>query len=190
MPISTPVLESPAIASTSRKAKKAKTIRPGRSKNLVPLFLMAIAASMVFLWNRFRKFAVRRQIRNVDQSADIYFTRAAERLKVVQDTGQDESTTYYYELNRVLWAVITERISLLPTELSKGNIFRELSRLGWTPEEVWELELTMNEYERNLYVPGYKDESDFQTAYQKAVNIISKLEQLPSLPVLSIQNTN
>ena len=190
MSISTPVLENPAIASTSRKATKVKAKPPGRSKNFLPLFLMAIAASMIFLWNRFGKFGVRRRIRNVDQSADIYFTRAAERLKVVQDTGQGETTIYYYELNKVLWAVITERISLLPTELSKGNIFRELSRRGWTPEEVWELELTMNEYERNLYVPGYKDESDFQTAYQKAVNIISKLEQLPPPPVLSIQNTN
>jgi hypothetical protein len=29
-----------------------------------------------------------------------------------------------------------------------------------------------------LYVPGYRDESDYDLAYDKAVGIISKLEQL------------
>ena len=27
----------------------------------------------------------------------------------------------------------------------------ELSTQGWTPEEIWDLKLTMNEYEHNLY---------------------------------------
>ena len=90
---------------------------------------------------------------------------------------KNDLSAYYYELNKILWSVITEKVDLLPTELSKGNIFLELNRQGWTPEEVWELELTMNEYERNLYVPGYQDENDFNGAYDNALRILTRLER-------------
>ncbi len=175
---------------------KSNPTPAGRYKNLLLLAIIAIAGIIILFWKKIMhtgpvKSTGRKQRkgRDIDQCADTQFTRAAEKLSVVKDMDKNDLGAYYYELNKVLWTVITEKIHLLPTELSKGNIFAELSRQGWTPEEVWNLELTMNEYERNLYVPGYKDENDFERAYQKAVTILSKLEQLPTVSTLTIQNS-
>ena len=176
---------------------KSNPVPAGRYNNFLLLAIIAIAGIVILFWKKTNhtgptKSTGRKQPkgRNIDQCADTPLTRATERLKVIKDMDKNEVSNYYYELNKVLWTVIAEKISLLPTDLSKGNIFSELSRQGWTPEEVWHLELTMNEYERNLYIPGYHDENDFEGAYNKAVIIISKLEQLPPVSIDTIQNSN
>ena len=83
--------------------------------------------------------------KRVDQTTDTPFFRAAAKLAPVSNMDKNDLGAYYFELNRILWAVIKEKINLLPTELSKGNIFLDLSKQGWTPEEVWQLELSMTE---------------------------------------------
>jgi hypothetical protein len=101
---------------------------------------------------------------------------ALDRLHIVKALLEKKNfDSFYYELNKTLWNAITEKLSLLPTELNKPNIFKQLSTRGWTDQDNRDLESTMNEYERNLYVPGYKDESDYEGAFTKAVKIISKL---------------
>lgn len=186
----------PIRVQPSTTARKSKPVLGDRYKNFLLLAIIAIAGFIIMFWNKTMypgatKSTVRKQRngKDADHGADTPFARATERLKAVRDINKNDISNYYYELNKVLWSAIEEKISLLPTELSKGNIFLELSKQGWTPEEVWHLELTMNEYERNLYVPGYRDETDYEGAYDKAVTILSKLEHLPPVSARAVGNS-
>ena len=189
MPISIEVYENPKkTAGSSATNQQASTIPKGAttrtltSKNAVVLMIIFISGMLALFWEKiFSFFHMRSTVTNKAalNTGDPSIHRAAERLKAAKEMlDKNEFSTYYHELNKTLWAVITEKISLLPTELSKGNIFMELGLRGWTPEENWNLELTMNEYERNLYVPGYKEENDYQAAYHRALQIIARLDQI------------
>ena len=192
MPVFTEILESPGqinrkVARTEpgRAVNKSNSSPQGQRTNVLLLFIIAIAGCVVLFWKkvigthiRISAWLKQDRRKRPEQDADTPAARAAGKLSIVKAMESRDLGTYYYELNRILWSVITEKVNLLPTELSKGNIFLELSRQGWTAEEIWELELTMNEYERNLYVPGYRDENNFDLAYDKAVGIISRLEML------------
>jgi hypothetical protein len=159
-----------------------------KRKRSVFFLLGLLAISIAIFWKKALRF-VRESLAGVmkgklpdpaGKSIETPIFRAEERLKVVKEmTEAKDFTMFYYELNKTLWEVLTEKLRLLPTEFNKGTILSELRLRGWSPEDRWNLESTMNEYERNLYVPGYKDENDFEAAFHKAVAIISKLEQLP-----------
>jgi hypothetical protein len=192
MPVNVEVYENPEKLATdllpvrprveSHQAKSNFKIT--RKRSFIVLITVGISCIALF-WKRIcktfqglliamkQKFTTQR-VRPDETSVSL----AADRLRTVEEMlERKDFSTFYYELNKALWSVITEKIDLRPTELNKCNILVELDSRGWTPEERWNLERTMNEYERNLYIPGYREESDFAKAYAKALQIIDKFYQ-------------
>jgi hypothetical protein len=193
MPLTIRIHENPGQLPRKVEAgKKSITAAPEADPTFVPkqsllILVGLLVLSMAIIWKKILRF-VQRALASVNkglsrdakgESAPTPMFLAVERLKNVKGMLEAKDfTTCYYELNKTLWEVLTEKLCLLPAELNKGAILSALSSKGWSPEDRWNLESTMNEYERNLYIPGYKDENDFEAAFDNALAIIRKLEQL------------
>src|SRR5262249_39725014 len=61
--------------------------------------------------------------------------------------------SFYSELNRSIWKVLSDKLNMPSSELNKHNVIVHLQESGWTVENTRLLNNTLNECEMKLYTP-------------------------------------
>ena len=77
-----------------------------------------------------------------------------------------DSRQFYSELNRAIWAALSEKLNMPASELNKHNIVLYLQAKGWPKESTSLLENTLNECEIRIYSP-FTSETDMQHALEQ-----------------------
>lgn len=117
------------------------------------------------------------------RSADILGTKskrankvAVKRLKTAKKSWeQNKKETFYTHTLEALWGFVSDKLHLPTSQLNKDNVQHLLQEQGVPTETIKDYIATLNECEMAQYAPI--SSVNMKSSYQKAVAIISKLEQ-------------
>ncbi|HEX4852499.1 MAG TPA: BatD family protein, partial [Puia sp.] len=142
------------------------------------LILSGLAIYLLFQNRRLRKAQLAEQ-----EAARL--AREAELAKLSQQAAEPEDPllyakqllnngdykSFYTELNRSIWKVLSNKLNIPSSELNKHNVILHLQAYGWTTENANLLKSTLNECEMKLYTPDY-NEADIQRILLSAEKIV------------------
>ncbi|PWT70200.1 MAG: hypothetical protein C5B59_21085 [Bacteroidetes bacterium] len=143
--------------------------------------VMILAGLATFLLVQNRKL---RQARLAEQEAAL-LAREAELARLAQLSAIPEDPllyskqllnngdykSFYTELNRAIWKILSNRLKMPASELNKHNVIMHLQEAGWSVENTNLLNSTLNECEMKLYTPDY-NEADIQRILLRAEKIV------------------
>jgi hypothetical protein len=84
------------------------------------------------------------------------------------------------ELARALWQYFGDRFRIRPSALNQNTVTDHLQHAGFDETVVDQFHLLINQCEWALYTPQH-NESDMQSAFDLAEDLIQCVEQKPSL---------
>jgi hypothetical protein len=88
---------------------------------------------------------------------------------------QGNSQEFYNEINRSIWNILSEKITMPSTELNKFNIIAQLQHKGADSGTIFRLQSLFNECEIALYTPVHSA-TDMENSLQKAEAVIRDLQ--------------
>ncbi len=101
---------------------------------------------------------------------------AIKRLKIAKKSLENnEKEAFYNHVLDALWGFVSDKLHLPTSQLNKDNVEQLLHEKGVAAEDIASYMETLNDCEMAQYAPV--DSVDMQGSYQKAISIISKLEQ-------------
>lgn len=118
-----------------------------------------------------------------ERSADILGNKskrankvAIKRLKTAKKSlEQNKKETFYTHTLEALWGFVSDKLHLPTSQLNKDNVQELLKEHSIAEETVQEYLAILNECEMAQYAPV--NSVNMKSSYQKAVTIISRLEQ-------------
>lgn len=101
---------------------------------------------------------------------------ATRRMKLAGKLlAENKKNEFYDEVLKALWGYISDKLSILVSQLSKDNIEAELTNYGVQEALIAEFIGVLNECEYARYAPGNENEA-MDKVYSASVEVISKME--------------
>ncbi|MEZ5016738.1 MAG: BatD family protein [Flavipsychrobacter sp.] len=102
---------------------------------------------------------------------------ALKRLVTAKKLMEEQKrTAFYEEVSKAIWLYLSDKLHIPLSSLSKDNVFDVLNKYKIDTTLQQDVDNIINECETSLY-SGSNTNNDMQNAYQKAVTVISKLEE-------------